>query len=203
MDTVLALLALAVALLLVRDVRRFGKYIQIRFELFRLRDQVLWLAIDHHISKEEAIRLHNTINWAVAYVREYPILFLFGLAMAYRELNLPETREELLKRIDDMPDELKAWYFEWSELTLEGIKRYTPLESLMRLSRFPGLGLESAAIPFALWMCFKVLGLRKHPLSRSELGRFSFAKAKEESAALLKVRNTAWEMRGLKPGMAH
>jgi len=199
MDTFIAILALLIGLAMLTSLWRERKFIEIRFRFFKLRDEILWMALDGHITKEQAIFHYNNLNWAVRYVREYPVFFLFGLAMAFQHLNIPENREELEQILRDMPDELKDWYFRLSELTLEGIRTYTPLDSpVTRL--FDSLGFRSVIAFFMpLWLCLKLVSLRRHPLRR----RFNFAKARKESQALYRTRNTAGMINGLRPSPAH
>jgi hypothetical protein len=199
MDTLLAVIASIFALYLLRYILRYRKFLDLRFKLFKLRDEVLWIAIDGHISKDEAINLYNTINWPVRYVRNYPVLFLIGLAIAFEELNLPETKEEIRKKLENMPEALRDWFFRLSELTAEGIETYTPLGIIVKHPWTERL----LKWPMIIWLFTKLIRLRNHPLRHSAIGQITFAAIKREEAILSKTQKTALEFQEAKLGFAH
>ncbi len=175
MDTLITLIAIIIALLSVSSIRAHKRYAKIRFQLFRLRDDILWMAIEGHISKDIAIKHYNTINWAIRYVREFPVFFLFGLANAIKELSIPENENELREKIGSLPPELQNWYREFSEISLECIHEFTPLGIAMRGPKIGGV------IMFSSWLLLRLFYLRRHPLQKSDFGVRTFLKRKKES----------------------
>jgi len=196
MTTILAVVAVALGLKVMVIVRRHAKFIQLRFKLFALRDEILWLAANGVISEQDAVLHYNNMNWTVRYVREFPVFFLLGLAATFEAMDFPDSREALRKKLDGMPDELKRWYSRFSDLTLEGIKTYTPVGTILRFFKYNGV-MEIAALGCAIWLFFMMMRLSRHPLRRAFLSRLDLAQVKKESIALSRTRRKAEELREL------
>jgi len=198
MYIMISILILIFAIYLGVSIKGHYEYVKLRFKLFKLRDEVLWLAESDNIPKDEAVRLYNTVNWAVRYVREFPVFFLFGLIMVFEHLNLPETQEELKGRLDAMEPALKDWYFRWNDLTLEGIETFTPMAKLIKASHFLGFHILTAAMPFAIWLTVKMALMKRHPLAKSIFGQFDLAEAKKRSDLITNTTKKACQINNLR-----
>ena len=120
-ELVVALGVLILCMFAAASVHSYVKYIKLRFRLFALRDQILHLALEGHITKEHAVSIYNSLNWPLRHLLVFPVVFCFrSLARTMDEL------EEMRGRFEELPVELQEWYIALGKTTLSIVRAYTP-----------------------------------------------------------------------------
>jgi hypothetical protein len=199
--TVLSLAALAISINILARALRVSKFYSIRYEIFRLRENLTKLHLDGHIGLHEFQMNLDTLNFLARNVRMTPLYLLISLERAVYFYGLTDSKSAWKKRMRTNNkqggfENKKKWYGDVNNLLILIVETYSPFR-LARFTRYlsgiPGIGgfLSQVAkpvvyIPCSWWFLRQILTRTSEPVVKDYL-----AHIRERSRKLETMRDLA------------
>ena len=176
------------------DARLEKDYLRIRYQTFRLREELVKMYINKIVDIDKCEILYNSINWAVRYIREMPFFLIKGFNESLKSANISIENSEFEEELKNAHPDLKKWYSDFSGVLFEAVELFSPA-GLFRKFRQPYiLHFLYFRFLFIIWFIICFYRFESHPLHRL---RFSFASRPIEYKEIQEIEKTRNELKNL------
>jgi hypothetical protein len=143
------------------------RYVKLRYKTFRLREELVKMALAGIIDENECIELYNSINWSIRYIKDLPFFAIKGFYESARAIGLSDETMQFENRLRKAPNELLDWYWGLNDVLNEAIDLFTPVTTLSRWQKIPITFVKSICyVVYRFWFTYTFIRLETHPLQR-------------------------------------